>query len=226
MTEPNYDQWANQSYWTLKQTTSLLLGIDPKSSDSDMLSKLQEKKFLKMQKVIEGSIGKGLIRWNFNMPSTTDDGHQFLPFDVIDWTKEKKIPCPQKLRDAVMENNLPMLSGKIAQEIILNLKREKKTLTGRNAVLETTNQELTSQLEQLRALVPSSTVSTTPDFALLLRAHANFRTKFASNSPPKKLEVTDWLINEGATKRIASVMDSILRPPSARKGGRKKNKQP
>lgn len=225
MTEPNYDQWANRSYWTLKQTTSLLLGIDPKSAESDRPSGLQEK-FLKMQKVIERSIGKGLIRWNFNMPSTTDDGHQFLPFDVIDWTKEKKIPCPQKLRDAVMENNLPMLSGKIAQEIISNLKRENKTLTDRNAVLETTNQELTSQLEQLRALVASSTVSMTPDLALLLRANTEFGTNLASNAPPKKFEVTDWLIKEGATPRMACGMDSILRPELARKGGRKKNKQP
>ena len=225
MTEPNYDQWANRSYWTLKQTTSLLLGIDPKSAESDRPSGLQEK-FLKMQKVIERSIGKGLIRWNFNMPSTTDDGHQFLPFDVIDWTKEKKIPCPQKLRDAVMENNLPMLSGKIAQEIISNLKRENKTLTDRNAVLETTNQELTSQLEQLRALVASSTVSMTPDLALLLRANTEFGTNFASNAPPKKFEVTDWLIKEGASLRMAGVMDTILRPTLARKGGRKKNKQP
>ena len=223
MTEPNYDQWANRSYWTLKQTTSLLLGIDPKSAESDRPSGLQEK-FLKMQKVIERSIGKGLIRWNFNMPSTTDDGHQFLPFDVIDWTNEKKIPCPQKLRDAVMENNLPMLSGKIAQEIISNLKREIKTLTDRNTVLETNNQELTSQLEQLRALEAPSTVSKSPELLVLRKAIEKFGSRYASNSPPKKFEVTDWLVKEGVSKRIASVMDTILRPTLARKGGRKKSK--
>ena len=87
-------------------------------------------------------------------------------------------------------------------------------------------QQLTSQLEQLRALVASSTVSMTPEHLLLERANAMFGTKYASNAPPKKLIVTDWLVKEGASKNKARAIDSILRPELARKGGRKKNKQP
>ena len=225
MTKPDYDLWARRPFWSLNQTTYLLLGLDPDSIVTPLLGDMQEQ-FSRMKDVIETSVGQGLIRWNYTLPSAKDDGHQFLPFNVITWAKYKNISCPRKLRDAVMDKNLPKLSAAIVEERISDLRREIKTLSDQIAVLKKTIQEVSAELEQLKTLGAGSTVSMTPDLVLLLRANTTFGTSYASNAPPKKLVVTDWLEKEGVSKKIAGAMDSILRPASARKGGRKKNRKP
>jgi hypothetical protein len=62
----------------------------------------------------------------------------------------------------------------------------------------------------------------TKEFEILEEAMQKFWRAHDPNKPPKKHEVMDWLTNEhGIGKRMAEVMDTIIRSTQARKGGNK-----
>ncbi len=65
----------------------------------------------------------------------------------------------------------------------------------------------------------------TPLLDITKKAIEVFWMNYDENNPPKSADIVPWLQKQGAAKRIALVIDSIIRPPSYKKGGNRTRKK-
>lgn len=62
----------------------------------------------------------------------------------------------------------------------------------------------------------------TEAMALMYRGIEKFWVNYNPDSPPKSEAIKEWLIEQGATQRIATAIDTLVRPAPCKKGGNKR----
>lgn len=63
---------------------------------------------------------------------------------------------------------------------------------------------------------------TTPKIEVMKEAMKKFGERYNSDTPPKKLEVVDFLTSKGFSQRLAEAVDTMMRPEEAQQGGNKR----
>ncbi|MDP3704945.1 MAG: hypothetical protein Q8R24_03420 [Legionellaceae bacterium] len=62
----------------------------------------------------------------------------------------------------------------------------------------------------------------TPQIELMHAAINQFWLNYDPSHPPKKEAIVDWLVEKGATTRVANAIDTIIRPTSYKSGGNRR----
>lgn len=105
---PDYNYWAKHSYWTIEQSTALLIGADPEAilNGADLSPACptpQRDAYMKMFRLLDTHIRMAPV------------GSNIPPTEVIDWALHAKVDPPPALVEAVRAQGRSLIE-KRAQE--------------------------------------------------------------------------------------------------------------
>ncbi len=126
--EVRFEYWALQDLWTVDQSVSLLLGLEPSADQAAVPSKSRES-YVTLRTLITQAAGKSLKYFDREQRI----GPRFFPWSVIEWARSERVSFPLALETAVMESHGSQFRTGTLIEIGRALKKEIAAL---NAELE------------------------------------------------------------------------------------------